>query len=530
MKDKDFDDIGKRLYDLEADPPKNGWNKIAPTINASSGKVVWLRRHWWKPLIILMPLSFYLLYSIQHGDTLRNHPSTEISQQKPFESTSDPSVTEFPLAKEQNQNVKDEGSFDDNQTSSKTLTFQDNKSASVKEEDTKYRDSKSSTQQTNSYVNSHIETATILDSKNESTEYNPTDRQPSGAVANTALAGKISKDPSDENGAELAGPTTQVNEDGVTQQTQENVTSRLEPSNNELPPSSDEAGQSYNKEISLPSTNRTTAIAVSPNIDTTIVQKAPITAVPQKNIDADSVRINANAESETSEKITGKWRITLTFAPQYVSKMVRPDGSDEVLMTGIDRSRNKHKMGLSFAAGAGLSLTENLYLDAQISYAEAEQNIYFSYATGNVDTLIAVQQPDQSVLITPVYETSHREISSKYGFAGIRLGATHYFWSTARRRFSLTAMAGAHYLVSADVKEKRNGNWVPLKNDDLNKYNYTMMVSAGYNINLARGWELMISPAFTYYLRKVKNRELPFDIDHQSLGVNFMLSKALGTK
>jgi hypothetical protein len=195
-------------------------------------------------------------------------------------------------------------------------------------------------------------------------------------------------------------------------------------------------------------------------------------------------------------------------------------------VTGI-RSRDKHAISYSFAAGAGLSITDNFYLDAQLSYAEAQQNLFFSYATGNIDTLIAVQQPDQRVQVTPVYETSQREISSKFGYAGIRLGATQYFWSTSRRRFNISAMAGAHYLVSADVKEKRNGNWVALNNDNLNKLNYTIMISAGYNINLSGGWELMINPALTYYVRKVKNSELPYDIDQQSLGLNFMLSKTL---
>jgi hypothetical protein len=34
MKEKDFEDIGKRLYDLEADPPKAGWKKIGTALNA----------------------------------------------------------------------------------------------------------------------------------------------------------------------------------------------------------------------------------------------------------------------------------------------------------------------------------------------------------------------------------------------------------------------------------------------------------------------------------------------------------------
>lgn len=488
MKDKDFDDIGKRLYDLEADPPKNGWKKIAPAINASSGKVVWLRKHWWKPLILLLPLSVYLLYSVKQGDSVANHPSKAMSKEKTSES-----------------------------------------STSVKE-DTKHRDSKSSTQQPNSSVSSLIETTTSTGAKNESTEYNAKDRQTSISVANTALADKIVNDLSEKSIAEQVEPAAQVNQHGGMQQTQVNVTSGEKASNDELPSSNDGTrGESNQNEISLPSTNRSAAIISSPSRDTTNAQEA-ITLLQGKDIEADSARITVDADNESSEKITGKWRITLTFAPQYVSKVVRPVASDEILMTGVDRSGNKHKVGLSFAAGAGLSVTENLYLDAQLSYAEAEQSILFSYATGNVDTLIAIQRPDQSVVITPVYETAHREISSKYGFAGVRLGATHYFWSTARRRFSLTAMAGAHRMVSADVKEKRNGNWVPLKNNDLNKNNYTVMFSAGYNINLARGWEFMISPAFTYYLRKVKNRDLPFDLDQQSWGVNFMLSKALGGK
>ena len=51
MKEESFDRIGKRLYDHEADPPKDGWDKIAGAIRPpKTGMASWIKKKFWIPL------------------------------------------------------------------------------------------------------------------------------------------------------------------------------------------------------------------------------------------------------------------------------------------------------------------------------------------------------------------------------------------------------------------------------------------------------------------------------------------------
>jgi hypothetical protein len=186
-------------------------------------------------------------------------------------------------------------------------------------------------------------------------------------------------------------------------------------------------------------------------------------------------------------------------------------------------------MGFNLALGIGKQI-RNLYLDGHLTYTEVKQQTQFASSNGAVDTLIAVRLPDQQVTVSPVYKITDREISSRYSYGGIRLGATYYFWSGQRGRFNLTAAAGAHYLIRADVKEKIDQRWAKLSSKDLSKVNYSLMLGAGYNIKLQKGLELMINPALTFYLKDLKSGELPYHVREESFGVNFMLSKTLGLR
>ena len=533
MKDKDFDDIGKRLYDLEADPPKNGWKKIASAVNTSgpTGKVLWLRKNWWKPLIIVVPLGAYVLYSVQQSNNLSEAPSKKstITERLP-EGEGVQSISDAPPTEDQSGDTTvPEEVYDPTSPPANERTLQtDNVTINKNPND---GNAQSLTRRQGFPMKRSTEPFSKDDSKETDAQYNDVDRLTTDSVTDAALISKTEKGEIINNHEEKLKVGGHPDTDDRIMSSQQNATIDRDDTNANVIATSQDgvSDQSSNNRVTSPLGGETAVAIASIPVDTTNAPEPAITLSRPQSTEVDSAAAT-EIKNEDSEKIMGKWRITISLTPQYISKLVRPVASDEVLVTGVNRSSGKPRIGLSFAAGAGISIADNLYLDAQLSYAETQQDIFFSYATGNIDTLLAVQQPDQSVRVTPVYEISQREISSKYGYAGIRLGATRYFWSTPRRRFNISAMVGTHYLVSADVKEKRNGNWVALKNEDLNNVNYSLMFGAGYNVNLSRGWELMINPAFTYYLRKVKNNDLPYEIDHQSFGLHFMLSKALGRK
>lgn len=520
MKEKDFDNIGKRLYDLEADPPANGWKKIGSALAnpAGSGKVVWLRKHWWKPLIILIPVGLYIGYTSNDSSNLSssqlslNSSVEKLGEDNRGETTE--SITRNMQGKEtlvenseenrvNKSPVTPEGSTISSDRNSKALVSGHpslKKSTIVGGDAADKRESRSNNVGLHSQLepmgNSTANDNAVEDFKSgvsivgESSTHAKMEGNEHGSIEQNSMQGL---DETKNGDTEISG-----------------ISNTDEPENKGFEGRDKPQGQVSNTYAATDSAKKI--------------------EVP------DSAFIIASAKDSTSaikeENEPGKshqWRITLSLLPQYVKKTVQPVTGDEVLLTKVNRSGNSYKAGFGFSAGAGLAMTKNLYLDAQLSYSQASQRINFAYATGKVDTLVAVQQSDETVRITPVYATSDREISSRYEYAGIKLGITQYFWSTARRRFNVSATAGAHYLVSAEVNEKVNGRWISLDHGALNKLNYTVMFSGGYNLNLNKGWELMINPALTYYVRKVSSRALPYSIQQQSFGLNVMLSKALGT-
>lgn len=472
MNDKDFDDIGKRLYDLEADPPKNGWARISPVLNTPtpSGKVIWMRKNWWKPLVLLIPaVSLYIMHAGQNVESpkLPSARSTESS----IVDRSFKAQAETPSA---NGGAND---FNVRQPSTGKQEMK-NAIAGLAREETPVKSKAllsepltGNVSQQNSNISSYIR------KKDEEEKMQATGS--TSVKASTTLPVRIVSGERRSAHDEILAPIQYAPVDPVSQ-----------------------------------------------DMDTASIlrsQSKPLVQEPQTTADT--------ASSESLAKINeakqdGQWRLTVSFTPQHVVKAVRPIANDEVLMTGIDNARYPQKIGFGFAVGAGKAITPDFYIDGQLSFMEMQQDIYFSYATGKVDTLLAVQQTDQTVRVKPVYHVDHREITSKYGYGGVRLGGTYYFWSTPRRRFNIAATAGVNYLVSARVKEKINGQWVSLNDGNFNKVNYNFMVAAGYNLNLTKGWELLVNPALTYFLRDVKNEELPYKLNQRSFGLVIMLSKS----
>jgi opacity protein-like surface antigen len=539
MNDKDFDDIGKRLHDLEADPPKDGWEHIAPVVRTPSpgGKMVWLRKHGWKPLVLLIPISSYLLFFGIPGNQqdLTSTPASNLSAIKPTPGESSP------------EPVKNTNSDDtaQKQPLSTDITAVPHEAAPVSPRKRSPRD------------------ADNLAASD-------------GSTTDTALTPTVSGNSTVDIGRESevhpktapATPPDAPSVDGVSRDSRgsdsgEKITSKETSTD---PEKSGDASSTSTLQSTAP--RHANNLAAIPAVQTVVPAApgddvandgTPATAVTLRSSEGpvgtpDSVRsiqaISADkslatdsasssksgivviesdeGKDEKKEKSWRPWRLTAAVTPQYLTRAVKPVVSDEVLVTNIEKSSLQQRIGFGFALGGGKAITDNIYLDGQISYSELHQDTYLAYATGKVDTLIAIQGPDESVRIVPIYEVANREISSKYGYGGITLSGTYYFWSTARRRFNFSAGIGAHFLLTETTREKLKGNWIPLNNESTNSTNYSFRIGAGYNINLNKGWELMINPTLTYYLRQVKSDRLPYNADQQSAGLNIMLSKTLG--
>jgi hypothetical protein len=255
-----------------------------------------------------------------------------------------------------------------------------------------------------------------------------------------------------------------------------------------------------------------------------VVAEVNAVAEIEDSIQTETTEIIPKAKKHT----TGPWRVTALFTPLYITQTVTPDANDEVLITKANNTGNRNRVGNELAIGVGKALTPRLSLDGQLTLIHTEQAIGFTYSSGLVDTLIAVLQPDNTVLVKPVYHLENREISSEFTYGGIRFGVTYYLKPTNRGRFNIAAAGGMNYMISSEIKENLNGNWISLSTDKPAKLNYSLLLGAGYNLKLTKGWEFMISPSMTYYTNSVRIESLPYNLNQRSFGIMFMLSKTLG--
>ena len=485
MNDKDFQEIGRRLYDQEAEPPKDGWKKISAGIHPPKPvtKFGWLRKNFWIPLALLLPVGFYF-YSgetpLQDFKITSSRSADTIQQQAAQESP----APEIP----------------DN-TAQNSLNAQAPRSP--REKDTRLNSERE-------HGNSEFP-VTQPSRRSEGLALSKSSR----SVQHTEPV--IGSDESDDDAIEVATGKKEIAESeadnkniDVVMRTNETVSLGLLPG----------VGNERNNETkSIPS-----ALA-SAN-----VSKDTLITLEKKEVLPDSLSKVTTVEAVDEKTKYGHWRVSASFTPYYTTRSVRPIANDEVFVTDINDGDDKFidRVGLGFALGAGKAITERLFLDAHLAFSQSQQNTFYSYSTGNVDTLLAVEQADRSIRLIPVYEETDRESKSKYTYGGIRLAATYYFLSTPRGRFNIAAAAGVNYLLSSTVKEKVDGRWITLSNDELNKVNYSLIVGAGYNITFNKGWELMINPALTYNLRQVRNNQLPYQLNQRPFGLNVMLSKTLG--
>ena len=425
MKDSDFDKIGKQLHDMEADPPREGWEKIGAALRAPGAGTSqpWWKRHGWKPFVVLIPAALYLLYP-----TLRKQQAAGAIAEATVEQPKTSASSAW------DADAKAPRSTTDGKVTPPTGTARQNRQA-------------------------------------------PNTKTLPQTPATKVL---VANDPA-----------------------------LLEKENLQPAAAEENAGAPVLVEIPTESKPDSTS-----NI-------AIVSTDPQA---ADSL---TQQQKENEPRPRAQWRIHATVMPQYVARTVRPSLTDEILVTSVDKPLWKRQANVAFALGVGRSLAPNWYIDAHVSYTSVRQDIFFSYATGKVDTLVAVLLDDQTVQVNPVYELAYRQIQSRYDYAGIRLATTYYFWNSGRGRFNLMGGISSHYLVSARVQERVNNAWVSLSEDGLNRINYSASVGAGYSRLFGKGWEVHVNPTYTYFMREAKSKSVPYSINQRAMGLMVMLSKSL---
>lgn len=436
--ERDFDDIAKRLHDLEADPPTNGWEKLKPIVVTEGRKFNWFQKNWWTPLLLLVPASYYLISSAPVGQT--------------------PVIAEAAI-----------------HSSNNNQTLQGDKHVAQALKSLPTADA----QTTNSSIRA----------ESRSHEQHQLNADDLSAVADKSIQSNI----------ELSDP-----QEALVQKTsaKNNIESNILPNNTNL-----------KKAMAYTDLSSATTEPLYENLQV----DTPLNEQPTIDVDQESSHVHE----------TKKYKLILSVTPVFTSAVSHPKASDEVLITKINQINKPVNTGFSFSVGAGKVINEKLSLDAQLSFRSMKHRTAFSYTTGVIDTLLAIQQTDQSFLITPVYNINEREVSTTYGYTGLQLGFNYTVLAMRSSQLSIIGAASTQFLIFADAKEKLNNRWVSIEADGVRKLNFNMMIGLAYTRNLSRGWDVTMSPALSYYLKEPGNRNLPYNTSRQSMSLTFMLSKIL---
>ena len=566
LTENNFEEIGKRLRDTEADPPVEGWNKIRRELHpAGRTNGAFFKRHWWKGLLLLVPvITYFALTNIR--STPSEKASTVSSANEATQQEDNPEVA----ADSQSENTitldkSERDLLSDKAESNATTSDQTRKSVTSErkvaanerkvELDKTVRNSRESEEaelnaikesdpqnvgqedkvrsRSEVVVSSENLTSKKMDSEKEGLGKTPGEEDPSGQLpgnaADLALVAEekndkaeneVSKKPFGNIAAKPDDKQQRNNQKGNTQNVSQSPNDGVAGAINKDGIKEDEMASPVDGE------KPDAAYAVAPphlSTSSDSVENEDITEMIQTPLSE-----NATTEVKDEEQKSYKpWRISAGIVPTYIYRPVRPVSTDEVLVTEFKNKKSKYpeRIGIGFMVGGAKALNENLSIDASLSFNRISEQMSYSYATGAVDTLIAVQQPDGSVKVNPVYVVNSTEMKSKITFGNIRLGATYYFWQRARSRFNLSVFGGIDFVVASKVQEQRNGSWIESGSGNIDKMNYNLGLSGGYNMNLSRGWELTINPMLTYYPLKNNQKEQLFSFDQRSYGLNIMLSK-----
>jgi hypothetical protein len=562
LKDNDLNEIGKRLYELEADPPKDGWNKIAGTIPEPAGTGVFIKRHWWKGLFLMIPLAMYLAWPEGRPAHVE---STLLKKEAPIEKMV---VPQLPDLHKENSTAVESSSVSDNSTTSKAKHNEEQLSGAISDDRDLENADKKGARENNSGTESTVQSvgekfdddipqSVAQDQLSEPALllWNKDDDRAvlippqAGTLENESVSTleikKAANEPDGKSGTRDTNEFTGKNADELATIKAETDTTGLSGTYNDM----------ANREGIIPAVVLNQSIPQDSNVvalitshierdnpgsisDEASEESGTVGALEMHPVNADSIIVSENkpeahdttvvADSKKGreEKSTGHWRMTATFSPSFTFKSVQPRPGDEVLVTSINRKSSiPQTIGYGISVGLGREVRNNIFIDAQIAFQTNTEQFSYSYTTGAVDTLIAQKQQDGSVSITPVYAITIAQVKTKLNYGGARIGATYYFWNKPKRRFNISATGGSNFLLSSDVRMNVDGNWVEIENSALNKTTFSFMLSAGYSYRFTGGWELMINPNITYLTGRGNGYQQLSNTNQRSQGLNIMVSK-----
>jgi hypothetical protein len=227
-----------------------------------------------------------------------------------------------------------------------------------------------------------------------------------------------------------------------------------------------------------------------------------------------------------------EWTLGLFFTPRYAFRKFMPVVSDEILITRLNNKNqsNTERVGYELGIQVSRAVRQNLYLESSLALVQLRENVSYSYATNKIDTLIRTVSGNNQLQVIPVYGTGQRQLVSSYAYGNWRLGASYYFWQNAYRRFNVTVSGGINILVKGRTRQYTDGMLeetvvFPSRDNILEQKNYNLSLGVGYTVSGGRPYELMIMPSFNYFLGSTFQAREPFGLRPYSIGVQLQLKR-----
>ena len=247
---------------------------------------------------------------------------------------------------------------------------------------------------------------------------------------------------------------------------------------------------------------------------------------------ADSVE-KANQElAKTLKPEEKKFAVVLTFTPGIIARRLIANPNDEKYLRFNDsKGNNRANLGYDMSATFQHRISEQTTLDVGLAYTKLHSTVTYKITTNKLDVVTQTNPGGtQTATVKVTTTTAEEEIHNEFTYGGLRVGITQDLGKFANYSFFASTGAGVNTLLQKSGKvssEATSGNGQTthsyLEDNAFHNVNSHLYLNAGVKKAIWPGVEMLVAPAFTYYLNSTLRKQQGFELKPYTFGLNLGL-------
>lgn len=244
-----------------------------------------------------------------------------------------------------------------------------------------------------------------------------------------------------------------------------------------------------------------------------------------------AAQTNPALKTALKEKESQKFAMMLTFTPGIIARRLIANPHDEKYLRFNDsKGKNTADLGYDISATFQHRITPLTTIDAGLAYTKLHSNVTYKITTNQlaVVTQPGSGAPTASVKVNSV--TYEEEIQNEFTYGGLRVGITQDLGHLAGYAIFASTGAGMNVLLqksgqvrSEDASGVGAATHIFLEDNAFHNVNSHLYLNAGVKKAIHPGLDLVVAPAFTYYLNSTLRKQQGFELKPYTFGLNLGL-------